>query len=72
MRYVDMFGEMAGKSNTLFMNQDMGELATVLGKGYAALDTLGEAGIMGKTKKGALGAGDSTVTSSSPGKVLGL
>lgn len=37
-----MFGEMAGKSNTLFMNQDMGELATVLGKGYAALDTLGE------------------------------
>jgi regulator of protease activity HflC (stomatin/prohibitin superfamily) len=46
MRYVDMFRDVAGKSNTMFMGQDMGDLPKVLAKGYAALDSLGAAGVL--------------------------
>ena len=48
--YTQMFGGVAGKSNTMFMGQDMGDIPRVLAKGFAAMDSLGAAGVLAPNK----------------------
>ena len=58
-QYVDALGRVAGanNSNTLFLNQDLGNVTSVLAKGYAMLDALGGEGVLSKERGGAGGGG---------------